>query len=201
MLGQLVADREPHVAPHGSSQRDPCVAPAESARTKISRRLDVLGWDLLKRPVEHRHVISGGVRASVPRPQQAAERLAGLIHVDLQRVKPVATLVVPGRLLLLRMRGDQRRVNVERQPLRRTMQLPEPRPRLRVRDTQTRPAAPAQTRSGRSSETLSSQTPPPRTTRPAHGPHRGPRRTRRRRRASPRDRGSPGPGHDHDAAA
>src|SRR5450755_875667 len=32
------------------------------------------------------------------------------------------------------MRGDQRRVNVERQPLRRTMQLPEPAPGARVRD-------------------------------------------------------------------
>ena len=165
------------------------------------QRLDVLGRDLRQRQVQHRLVIIGGVRAGVPGPQQAAERLAGLIQVDLQRVKPVAALVVPGRLLLLRMRGDQRRVNIERQPLRRTMQLPEPRPRPGVRDTDRVQQPRRRTRSGRPSETPSSQTPPPRTTRPAHGPHRDPRRTRRRRRASPRDRGSPGPGHDRDAAA
>ncbi len=98
--------------------------------------LDMLGRDLLKRPVQHRHMIIGGVRASVPGAQQPAERLARLIQVDLQRVKPVAALIVPGRLLLLRMRCDQRRVNIERQPLRRTTQLPEPLPGACVRDTE-----------------------------------------------------------------
>ena len=96
--------------------------------------LEVLGRDLRERPIEHRHMIGGGVRAGVPRSEQGAERLPGLIQVDLQRVKPVAALVVPGRLLLLRMRRDQRRIDIERQPLRRTMQLPEPRPRPGVRD-------------------------------------------------------------------
>jgi hypothetical protein len=79
-------------------------------------------------------VIIGGVRAGVAGAQQAAERLSGLIQVDLQRVKPVAALVVPGRLLFLRMRRDQRRVHIDRQPLRRVMQLPEPSPGARVRD-------------------------------------------------------------------
>ena len=50
-------------------------------------------------------------------------------------MEPVPVLVVPGRLLLLRMRGDQRRVDVDRQPLRRAVQLPEPRPRPGVRVT------------------------------------------------------------------
>ena len=51
--------------------------------------------------IQHRHVVGGGVRAGVARPQQAAERLARLIGVGQQRVKPVAALVVAGRLLLL----------------------------------------------------------------------------------------------------
>ena len=98
--------------------------------------LDVLGRDLRERQVEHRHVVGGGVRAGVARPQQTAQRLARLIGVGLQRVKPVAALVVPGRLLLLGVRGDQRRVDVDRQPLRRAVQLPEPLARPRVRRAQ-----------------------------------------------------------------
>jgi hypothetical protein len=43
-------------------------------------------------------------------------------------VKPVAALVVPGRVLLLRMSGDQRRVHVERQALGCAIKLPEPCP-------------------------------------------------------------------------
>ena len=95
--------------------------------------LDQLNRDLRQRTVDHRDVIGGGIRAGVPRPEHRAERFPGLVRVHVQRVEPVPMLVVPGRLLLLRMRGDQRRVHVDRQPLRRTNKLPEPRPRPRVR--------------------------------------------------------------------
>ena len=81
-------------------------------------------------------MVGGGVRAGVPRPQQTRERLARLVGVGLQRVKPVAALVVPGRLLLLRRRADQRRVDVDRQPLGRAVQLPEALARPRVSGTQ-----------------------------------------------------------------
>ena len=51
-------------------------------------------------------------------------------------MKPIAALVVAGRALLLGMRGDQRRVDVDRQALRRAVQLPEPlaRPSVRAAD-------------------------------------------------------------------
>ena len=135
LLGEFVADREAHIALPAVVNQTMRGAGRVRAHQDL-QSLDVPGRDLRQRQVQHRHMILGGVRASVPGPQKAAERLPGLIQVDLQRVKPVAALVCSGRLLLLRMRGDQRRVNVERQPLRRTMQLPEPLPRLRVRDTQ-----------------------------------------------------------------
>jgi hypothetical protein len=95
--------------------------------------LDQLNRDLRQRTVDHRDVIGGGIRAGVPRPEHRAERFPGLVRVHVQRVEPVPMLVIPGRLLLLRMRGDQRRVHVDRQPLRRTNKLPEPRPRPGVR--------------------------------------------------------------------
>jgi Transposase DDE domain group 1 len=53
---------------------------------------------------------------------------AQAIQVGLQRMEPIAAFVVTCRHLLLRVRGDQRRVNVDRQPPRRSMQLREPRP-------------------------------------------------------------------------
>jgi len=83
--------------------------------------LDVPLGDLPERHIDDRLVVLSGVGAGIPGPQQTAERLAGLIQVDLQRVKPVAALVVTGRLLLLGVRGDQRRVDVDRQPLRRAV--------------------------------------------------------------------------------
>ena len=57
------------------------MAPAESARTRTFDALDVLGRDLLKRQVQHRLMVGGGVRAGVARPQQAAQRLARLIGI------------------------------------------------------------------------------------------------------------------------
>jgi hypothetical protein len=52
--------------------------------------LDLLARDLRERPIQHHLVVGGRVRAGVPRPQQRAQRLAGLIGVGLQRVKSVA---------------------------------------------------------------------------------------------------------------
>jgi hypothetical protein len=98
--------------------------------------LNVRAGDLLKRAVKHRDVIGHGVRAGVARPQQARQPLPGLIGVGLQRVKAVAALVVAGRLLLLRVRAHQRRVDIDRQPLGRAVQLPEALARTRMRDTQ-----------------------------------------------------------------
>jgi hypothetical protein len=134
-LGQLVADREAQVRLAAVVDQAVRGAGRVGAHEDLDL-LDVLGGDLLERPVEHRDVVGGGVRAGVPGSQQTAERLARLIRIRVQRVEPVAALVVAGRVLLLRMRGDQRRIDVERQPLGRVVQLPEPLPRSRVRHTQ-----------------------------------------------------------------
>jgi hypothetical protein len=95
--------------------------------------LDLLVGDLRERPVDHGDVISGGVRAGVPRAQQHRERLAGFVRVGVERVEPIPVLVVPGCLLLLGVRGDQRRVDIDRQGFRCPVQIPEPRPCAGVR--------------------------------------------------------------------
>ena len=79
------------------------------------------------------------------------ERAHDISRTSNQRVRSSAcdlvsqALVVPGRLLLLRMRSDQRRVDIDRQPLRRAMQLPEPCscPRVRRRTASNSPGVDA----------------------------------------------------------
>jgi hypothetical protein len=133
--GQLVAEREAHV--RCAAVVGELVRRARGVRAHEDLdRLDLRGRDLLQRPVKHRHVIGRGICAGVPGPQQRAERLACLIGVGVQRVKPVAALPVAGRALLLRMAGDQRRVDVDRELLRRAVQLPEPLARPGVRRAQ-----------------------------------------------------------------
>ena len=68
--------------------------------------------------------------------QLAGQRLAGLIAVGEHRVNAVAVLEVTGRALLLRMRADQRRVQIDRQPLKDTGQLPDTLTRAGVSVTQ-----------------------------------------------------------------
>jgi hypothetical protein len=88
--------------------------------------LDVLDRDLREREVQHCLVVLRGVRARVPRPQHATQRLPGLIDVRLQRVEAIPALVIASGPFLLGMRRDQRRVDVDRQPLGHTGKLPEP---------------------------------------------------------------------------
>ena len=57
--------------------------------------------DLREGPVDHRDVIGGGVRSGVPGAQHDRERFARLVDIRGERVKPIAVLVGPGRLLLL----------------------------------------------------------------------------------------------------
>jgi hypothetical protein len=90
---------------------------------------------------EPRQLSTDDARRGGDRPSSTdLERAHDISRTSNQRVRSSAcdlvsqALVVPGRPLLLRMRRDQRRVNVERQPLRRTMRLREPRPGARVRD-------------------------------------------------------------------
>ena len=85
------------------------------------------------------------------------------IRVRAERVKPVAVLVVAGGVLLLGVGGDQRRVDIDRQPLGRTSKLPEPLARAARARSGPRRASRASERSSGPSETRSSQTPPPRT--------------------------------------
>ena len=95
--------------------------------------MEVLGGQLGEREPEHREVISSGVRARVPRSEDRGQRLAGLVHPAAQRVKPVPVLVVARRQLLLRMRAQQRRVDVQRDRLRPRARVPDPRSRLSAR--------------------------------------------------------------------
>jgi hypothetical protein len=72
--------RKGAVRRHGSA-----IAATRLRRTnseRLVRAAGVLGRDLRQRPVQHRHMIIGGVGAGVPGAQQPAERLARLIQVD-----------------------------------------------------------------------------------------------------------------------
>ena len=68
--------------------------------------LDQLAGDLREREIDHRHMIGGGVRAGVSRPQQHRQRLPRFVRIGAQRIEPVPMLVVPRRLLLLGVGGD-----------------------------------------------------------------------------------------------
>jgi len=91
--------------------------------------LQVLGGDLRQRQPQHVEVIAGGVRPGVPRSENRRQRLADLIQPAPERMKPVPVLVVPGHQLLIGVRGQQRRVDVERQRVRPGARVPHPRPR------------------------------------------------------------------------
>jgi hypothetical protein len=71
-----------------------------------------LAIELGQRELEHQGVIGGGVRARVARSQHPGYGLAGPVQVAQQRMVAIATLEVAGRLLLVRMRRGQRRVDV-----------------------------------------------------------------------------------------
>jgi hypothetical protein len=57
--------------------------------------------ELREREIEHGDVISGGVRAGVPRAEHSREPLARVVQVTQQRVVAIAALEVPVRLFLL----------------------------------------------------------------------------------------------------
>ena len=65
-------------------------------------------------------MVCGGVGARVARAQHAGQRLARLVQVGQQRVKPKSALERPRRAVLLRMRADQRGVDVDDDPLGRS---------------------------------------------------------------------------------
>ena len=73
-LGQLVADREAHAGLAAVVDQPMRSAGRVSAHQDLDR-LDVPIGELLKREVQDRLMIGGGVRAGVPRPQQ---RLSGV---------------------------------------------------------------------------------------------------------------------------
>jgi len=91
LLGQLIAKREPQIAPPavigGPVRRPGRISPDEDRE-----RLELLLGDLRERPVNHRDVIGGSVRSGVPRTQHDRQRLAGLVRIGAQRVKPVPML-------------------------------------------------------------------------------------------------------------
>jgi len=115
-LGQLVADREPD--PRLTAVRGELVRLTADIRPDENLPVKVLGGQLRQREPEHREVILSRVRAGVSRPQDRRQSLPSLIQSAAERMEPVPVLVVPGRQLLLRMRAQQRRVNVQRDRLR-----------------------------------------------------------------------------------
>ncbi len=96
-------------------------------RVRVATPGPGVGWQRGDRHVQHLDVIGGGVAAGVARAQQPGQRLATgdvrAVQVAQQRVEAEALL--PGRrgVLLLRVRGQQARVEVEPQHLRRIGQV------------------------------------------------------------------------------
>ena len=134
-LGQLIADGELDLAIAAPVGQLMASAGAVDPHQDLDA-LDVLGGDLRECLVDHRDLIGGGVRAGVPGTQPPGDASPVSSRVSNQRVEPVAALVVPAALLLLGMRGDQRGVHVDRQPLRRADQFPQPGSRSGVRRAQ-----------------------------------------------------------------
>lgn len=79
--------------------------------------------DLRERRVGDRDVIGCGVRTGLPRPQQTGQRLVRVVQVGHDRMKTKTAFERRHSLFLLRVRGHQRRVDVDHQP----GQLPAPR--------------------------------------------------------------------------
>ena len=98
-------------------------------------RFDVRGGDLRDGLLGDSDLVGGVVRAGVPGAQLPGQRLTGLVRIGEHRREPVATLERARGLVLLRMRGDQRGVQIDRQPLRRADEFPDPRTRASVRTT------------------------------------------------------------------
>ena len=106
-------------------------------------------------------------------------------------MEPVPVLVVASRPLLLRVRGQQRRVDVERDRLRPRTRVPHPRPSRSPR--RTNPAEQRARRPTSAPDGSWSPTPSRRTAAPDPGTRRCRSRNRRRQRASPRRRAAPAP--------
>jgi hypothetical protein len=77
----------------------------------------VLGGQPADRLGEQRHVVGGVVGPRVAGPEHRGERFVGLVAPHPQRVEPEAALVGRGGILLVGVRGDQRGVEVDRQPV------------------------------------------------------------------------------------
>jgi hypothetical protein len=122
-LGQVVADQEADLCVTAEVQKLVARAGAVDAQQQFDR-LDVLGGDLRDGLLGNLDLVGGSVRSGVAGPQLSSECFAGLVRIGEHRVKPVAALEIPRRALLLGMRRDQRRVQIDRQPLRRPRDLP-----------------------------------------------------------------------------
>ena len=130
-LRQLVANREPDLSV--AAVRRERVRLTTNIRAHEDLAVNVLHRQLREREPEHGEVILCRVRPGVPGSQDRGERLAGLVQPTAERVEPVPVLVVAGRQLLLRMRGQQRRVDVQRDRLRPRARAPDPRSRRSAR--------------------------------------------------------------------
>ncbi len=131
-MGNPIETRRHRVA---QASTNAWVAPAESARTRI-------GWTtapggspssmteppLLRQlgdgRVEDGDVVGRVVGPGVARPQQTGQCLLGLVEKDEDRMVPIAALVVRGGFFLVGVRGEQRRVDVQGDGLRRHARRP-----------------------------------------------------------------------------
>ena len=84
--------------------------------------------ELLERLLEDLDLRLGAVSGGVAGAQHPRQRLAALIQIGEQRVKPEGALEVHRRSFLLGVRADQRRVDVDHDPLRADTQPPRPLP-------------------------------------------------------------------------
>ena len=148
------------------------------------------------------HVVGGGVRAGLARAQQLGHRLpaaaGAVIDEPEQRVEPESLLPGPGRVLLVRVRGDQGGVQVDHHPPvldRRPGPPPHPLPGRRPRRADRRQRGVGiRGQSRRSAATPSGPRPPARTPRAGRATPRCRRRRPRPARPRPPDppRSSPG---------
>ena len=101
-----------------------CVAAAESVRTMISASVTTSPGNCSSASATSAMWSAAVLAPALPGPQQAGQRLAGVVQIGQQRVKPEPALKRSRRTLLLAVRGDQRRVDVDHDPLGRGARAP-----------------------------------------------------------------------------
>ena len=126
-FGEIVADTEPHLGVDAGLDELVCQSRRIGAGHDLGHgRID---GQLGKSHVEHGDVIGSGVRSGVTRSQDPGQCFTGGVQERQQRMEPEPALVRRSRTGLVRMRGDQRRVEIDHVELWVRARCPHPCPR------------------------------------------------------------------------